>query len=138
MKPLPSEVIAGVRRILKETIEPELSSGHAKSRLGEVRAVLAQVDWDDAAFTLVARNRSLAEVLVRIEEWRARDPERVTSIPALDVSLPEDDLMAAHQVAYQALAAAVVALVDPLQDWLAGHPDDAQADVLHRDLLALL
>jgi hypothetical protein len=138
MKPLPSEVITGVRRILKETIAPELTSDHARSRLDEIRAVLAQVDWDDAGFALAARNRSLAEVLGRIEEWRAGDPERVASIPEFDLSLPEDERMTAHQVAYQALATAVVALVDPLEDWLAGHLDDAQADILHRDLLAVL
>jgi hypothetical protein len=138
MKPLPSEVITGVRRILKETIAPELTSDHARSRLDEIRAVLAQVDWDDAGFVLAARNRSLAEVLGRIDEWRAGDPDRADSIPAFDASLPDDDRMAAHQMAYQALATAVVSLVNPLQDWLAGHPDDAQAAVLHRDLLAAL
>jgi len=138
MKPLPSEVIAGVRRILKETIEPELSSEHARSRLEEVRAVLAQVDWDDAAFTLAVRNRSLAGVLDEVNRWRAREPEREGSVPAFDVSLPEDDQMAVHQEAYQVLAASVVALIDPLQDWLAGHPDDAEVRRLRQDLLAAL
>ncbi len=138
MKPLPSEVIAGIRRILKETIEPELTSGHAKSRLGEIRAVLAQVDWDDAGFALAARNRAIAEVLGRIAEWRGGDGERMAAIPTLAVSLPDGEGMAAHQAAYQALSAAVVTLVDPLQDWLARHPDDATAARLHGDLVAVL
>jgi hypothetical protein len=138
MRPLPSEVIAGVRRILKGTIEPELTSEHARSRLAEVRAVLAQVDWDDAAFVLAARNRSLAGVLGQVERWRAENPERARAIPASDVRLPDEDRLVAHQAAYAALAAAVVALVGPLHDWLSDHPDDVEAGDLHQALLAAL
>jgi hypothetical protein len=138
VKPLPSEVIAGVRRILKETIAPELTSGHARSRLEEVRAVLAQVDWDDVAFALAARNRELADALERIEAWRTADPVRSDVIPALDARLPREDRLASHQAAYQELAAAAVALVDPIADWLAAHPADHRAQDLHRGLLAAL
>lgn len=138
MRPLPSEVIAGVRRILKETIEPELRSGHARSRLAEVRAVLKQVDWDDAAFALAARNRALAEVLDRIAAWRATDPAREAAVPACQVQLPGEDRFAAHQEAYLALASASVSLVDPLADWCASHPTDDEARELRRSLLTAL
>lgn len=138
MRPLPSEVIAGVRRILKETIEPELSSGHAKSRLAEVRAVLAQVDWDDTAFTLAARNRDLAEVLGQVERWRASSPVREAAIPACAARLPDEDRLAAHQDAYLGLAGTIVVLLDPLQDWLSCHPDDVEARDLLRALLSAL
>ncbi len=138
MRPLPSEVIAGVRRILKETIAPELTSGHARSRLDEVRAVLAQVDWDDAGFALAARNRVLYHALERIEEWRTADPVRSRAFPPLTVSVSPEDRMAAHQAAYRELAAAAVAAVDPLADWLTDHPDDVEAQDLQRALLAAL
>ncbi len=138
MRPLPSEVIAGVRRILKETIAPELTSDHARSRLAEVRAVLAQVDWDDAGFALAARNRVLRDALERIEEWRTADPARTRAFPPLTVRVSPEDRMTAHQVAYRDLAAAAVATVDPLADWLAGHPDDVEARDLQRALLAAL
>jgi hypothetical protein len=138
MRPLPSEVIAGVRRILKDTIEPELVSGHARSRLVEVRAVLAQVDWDDAGFTAAARNRALAGALGEIAGWRAKDPVRTAAIPTIEVVLPDRDTLAAHQAAYERLAAAAVAVVEPLETWLSEHPADEQARGLRQGLLAAL
>lgn len=138
MRPLPSEVIAGVRRILKDTIEPELVSGHAKSRLGEVRAVLAQVDWDDAGFTLAARNQALADALGEIAGWRASDPARSAAIPDIEVVRPEQETLAAHQAAYELLAATAVTLVDPLETWLTEYPEDEQARGLRRSLLQAL
>jgi len=138
VRPLPSEVIAGVRRILKETIEPELTSGHALSRLREVRAVLAQVDWDDAGFTLAARNRALAAALAEVAAWRAEDQARVAAFPAVDVVLTEPETLAGHQAGYEQLARAAVALVDPLESWLAQHPDDQRASTLRRRVLATL
>jgi hypothetical protein len=138
MKPLPSEVIAGVRRILKETIAPELTSDHARSRLDEIRAVLAQVDWDDAGFVLAARNRILADALGRIEEWRTADPAGRRAFRPLVVRVSQEDRLAAQQAVYQELAAAAVAIVDPLSDWLDVHPDDVEARAMHRALLAAL
>ena len=138
MRPLPSEVIAGVRRILKETIEPELTSGHAKSRLSEIRGVLAQVDWDDVGFVLAARNRSLAGALVDIEAWRAADPARAAAFPGTETGLPDEDTLAAHQESYRRLAAAAVALVDPFGHWLAAHPSDVRARELRQGLLGAL
>ncbi|GAA1651721.1 hypothetical protein [Georgenia ruanii] len=138
MRPLPSEVIAGVRQILKETIAPELTSAHARSRLEEVRAVLAQVDWDDAAFALARRNRALADALRRIEDWRSGDPRRAETIPACTVRMPKVDSLAAHQAAYAELAAAAVAVVEPMADWLVAHPSNAEARALRGELLAAL
>ncbi|KOS58197.1 hypothetical protein [Rhodococcus rhodochrous] len=138
MRPLPSEIIAGVRRILKESIEPELASGHARAKLREVRAVLAQVDWDDAGFVLSARNRSLTDALREIESWRVEDSVRSAMLPESAVVPPAADCLAAHQACYEQLAASAVALVEPLSDWIAAHPEDARAVRLNRDLLAAL
>ncbi|MDT2005801.1 hypothetical protein FXW78_15460 [Rhodococcus opacus] len=135
MRPLPSEVIAGVRHILKESIEPELTSGHARSRLDEVRAVLAQIDWDDAGFTLASRNHALAGVLEQIESWRTTDPARSMVVPGITSGLPEHDRFAAHQECYEKLAASAVALVEPFSDWVATHPEDGEAARLRKALL---
>jgi hypothetical protein len=138
MRPLPSEVIASIRRILKETIEPELNSAHARSRLAEVRAVLAQVDWDDAGFTVAARNRELAAALDRIAAWCADDQQRRAAFPAIPAVPADEETLAGQQAAYERLAATAVAVVDPLETWLVKHPDDARARGLRRDLLASL
>ncbi|MBH0119530.1 hypothetical protein I0Q12_08345 [Rhodococcus sp. CX] len=138
MRPLPSEIIAGIRRILKESIEPELTSGHARSRLEEVRAVLAQMDWDDFGFTLASRNRALAGVLEEIQAWRVADPARSTVIPDVAAALPGHDRLAAHQSCFEELAGSVVALVDPLGDWVTAHPEDSDAARLRKELLEAL
>ena len=49
MRPSPAEVLAGIRRILKDVIAPEIGSELARLRLAEIRAVLAQVDWNNVA-----------------------------------------------------------------------------------------
>lgn len=69
MRPTPAEVIAGVRRILKDVVEPSVSSGYARSALDQVRAVLAQVDWNDASTTLAGEADELIALSARAVEW---------------------------------------------------------------------
>jgi hypothetical protein len=138
MTPLPSEIIAGVRRILEETIAPELTSGHARSRLHDIRAVLAQVNWDDAGFVLAERCRRISAALAAIEAWRASDATRAQALPPVSADFPAEPSMAAYSEAYRGLAAAAVALVDPLTDWLAAHPDEREAKALYQSLLEAL
>ncbi len=114
----------GVRQILKETIEPELQSDHARSRLQELRAVLAQVDWDDAAYVLAERNRALLDALQRISQWREDDPARAARVPEFELPTRVEGRLAQHQVNYEALAALAVSLVDPLTDWVRANPGD--------------
>lgn len=68
MRPSPQELVDGVRRILKEVVEPELTSDHARQRLAETRAVLAQLDWDNAGLLLAQRTAALREVLADLQE----------------------------------------------------------------------
>ena len=70
MKPSPTQTAAGLRRILKDVVAPELSSDHARQRLEEVRVVLAQMDWDDAGLALRRRVAALQELLRDDEELR--------------------------------------------------------------------
>ncbi|MBD0859782.1 hypothetical protein IA539_00935 [Gordonia sp. zg691] len=138
MTPLPSEVIVGVRRILRDTIAPELTSGHARARLDDIRAVLAQVDWDDAGFHLARRCHQMATSLQAIDRWRASDGERTQDIPEVTVNLPAEQSTAAYSATYRSLASAAAALVDPMADWMSRHPDDNEARRLHQALLAAL
>lgn len=136
MKPIPSDVIAGVRQILKETVEPELQSDHARSRLQEIRAVLAQIDWDDAAYELTGRNRVLLDALQRIARWREGDPDRATQIPEFDLPSCEDGRLSQQQVHHEALAAVAVSLIDPLTDWVQANPHDASGVAVRDALVA--
>src|SRR5690349_18226808 len=76
MRPTPAEVILGVRRILKDVIEPEVGSEYARARLAEVRAVLAQVDWDDSLTTLARDNATVADLARRAGSWIRADARR--------------------------------------------------------------
>jgi hypothetical protein len=69
MQPTPAEVIHGVRKILKEVIQPHVDSPYALARLGEIRAVLAQVDWDNALYQIMQNNASVAALAQEVLEW---------------------------------------------------------------------
>jgi hypothetical protein len=137
MRPRPSELIGGVRSILKETIEPELSSEHAKARLREVRALLAQVDWDEAGFTLVRRNESLRAGLESLDAWRLEDPIR-HGIEAPPLPEESDASFSAQQDCYEALASNAVIWVRELSTWTAHHGADPSVDRMLRVLAAAL
>ena len=66
MRPTPAETITQIRRLLKDVIEPDLQSDYARSRLREIRAVLAQTDWDDAAAGLAATNTEIGGARHRV------------------------------------------------------------------------
>lgn len=136
MKPSPSEVIAGVRQILKETIEPELQSDHARSRLQEIRAVLAQVDWDDAAYVLTERNRVLLDALQRVERWRGSSPAGAAQVPGFELPGCAGGRLSQQQVHYEALTAVAVSLIDPLTDWVQANPHDASGVAVRDALVA--
>ncbi|WP_216892261.1 hypothetical protein [Nocardia alni] len=126
MRPSPSEVVAGIRAILAETIAPELTSEHARSRLAEIRAVLAQIDWDDAGFTLASRSDELARCLGAAGE-------------CIDgVSVPGRPSVAnfeSYQRHYDQLAGLAVEVLRRLRVHLDERPDDEAARAAYRTLL---
>jgi hypothetical protein len=129
MRPTPAEVIAGVRRILKDVVEPEVGSEYARSRLREIRAVLAQVDWDDAAFHLRRECDSLQDQLVAARSWIAAEPQRLAAfeqVPQADGS-SEPQTFAELNSARRELAAHLVTVLDALADWIQAHQDDDSA-----------
>lgn len=125
MRPLPSEVISGIRALLAETIAPELSSEHARSRLQEVRAVLAQIDWDNAGFDLAHRCDVLGDALRAAERWNTEAlPER-----------PQAARLEDYQRYHDALSAMAARTLATLREPLATSPDDSDVAVAYRRVL---
>lgn len=127
MRPRPSEIIAGIRTILAETVAPELTSDHARSRLAEVRAVLAQVDWDNAGFVLESKATLLADRLAHAARW-VDDP-----LP----EAPTERSFDAYQSYWEQLGALAVTALDRLTSHLDENPDDAAARAAFELLLDL-
>jgi hypothetical protein len=133
-------VVQGVRRILRDVIEPDLASEHVRKQLRQIRAVLAQVDWNNAGFALAERNRRLADALIDLRRWVEQDPQRMSAFaaarPAMqDIAAPEVDTFDSQAEWERRLSAAAVAVVDPLADWLARFPDDRDLHVLRQRVL---
>ncbi|CAA0129968.1 Uncharacterised protein [Mycolicibacterium vanbaalenii] len=117
MRPLPSELIAGIRKILADTIAPELSSDHTRARLAEIRAVLAQIDWDDGAFALKSQAAALAACLTESGSWV---PEALPQPPATET-------LAGYVEYRDRLGAVAIDVMDRLRTHLDEHPEDLEA-----------
>lgn len=111
MRPSPQELVDGVRRVLKDVVGPDLSSPHARQRLDEVRAVLAQLEWDDVGLRLAVRVARLREVLVQLREAGVVDLQ-------LDAALaqPLFATYAGLDAQHRAATAAVVAVLPRLEN----------------------
>ena len=131
MRPRPSEVVAGVRAVLRDTIEPELTSGHARSRLADIRAVLAQLDWDDGVLDLRRRTAELRAALVicRAQLEPAETADEPTPLPE-----SYEDLQAEREQ----LAEAAVVAVRELRARMKVQPGDAAGRAALTALLAAL
>jgi hypothetical protein len=104
MRPAPQEIISGISRILKETIEPQLTDEHALSRLREVRAVLAQVDWNDTTTKLGLETESVAAVLENWRVWTEADDGRAAAFAAQRARLDELSDESRRSPRYEAFA----------------------------------
>jgi hypothetical protein len=128
MRPRPSEIVTGIRAVLADTIARELSSEHARSRLAEIRAVLAQVDWDNAGFALQKQCDSLAAALTQAQQWTRQ------AVPVA----PTQHSFDAYQQHWEQLATLAVAAQVTLSSHIAAHPDDQPAAQAYRQLLNAL
>lgn len=128
MRPRPSEIITGIRAVLADTIAPELNSEHARSRLAEIRSVLAQVDWDNAGFALQKQCCSLAAALTQGQQWTRQ------AVPVA----PTQHSFDAYQQYWEQLAKLAVAAQETLSSHVAAHPDDQPAARAYRQLLSSL
>jgi hypothetical protein len=139
VRPTPAEVIAGVRRVLRDVVEPEVGSEYARSRLREVRAVLAQIDWDDATLTLRREWATRRSLLLEARTWLAAGTDRGSESGDLLSRLPDGGEPAAETFAQVAAghAADGVLLVEvsaTLARWTRERPGDTTARELRRRL----
>lgn len=141
MRPSPADVITGVRRILKDVVGPEVASEYARSRLAEVRAVLAQVDWNDAALRLRQDVLVQRQLLAEIDRWRSASLDRVEHFAAVAPANICTELPATYDEldeVYRSEAASLVELNRSLAIWTRAHPHDVSARDLRTTILAAL
>jgi hypothetical protein len=143
VRPTPAEVISGVRRILRDVVEPEVGSEFARSRLREVRAVLAQVDWDDAALQVRRDRDTLRALNAESRAWMLADPARAAAFEGLASPItpsdgPEPEPFTDLNASYAAEAALLAEVSGALARWTGEHPDDIPARQLRRRLAAEL
>lgn len=141
MRPTPAELVSHVRRVLRDLIEPELDSEYARSRVREIRAALAQLDFDNVGVLLVRNTSTLRELLVDCRSWMADDDRRAAhfqpvmhELSDLPADTPED--FATHNELHSRYSRLVIKLIDPLEDWLQIEPSDLTARKLRHRLLA--
>ena len=135
MNPTPAEIIDGVRRILKDVVEPHVESPYALSRLAEVRAVLTQVDWNNSLPNIVEHNSTLAKLGQQALDWLeslSEQPPNVESLEsALRTLLTEPIMTVAsferHNARRHEWDSHMVRCSNALLDWLKVHPEDEQA-----------
>lgn len=140
MRPTPAEAIAGIRRILRDVVEPEVGSDYARSRLREVRAVLAQIAWDDAVPRVRAETETHRRLLTEIRAWVHAGPERASHFGDVDdsPSTTDDESFSAVNAARADVAARLCAAVGRLDEWCRAHPDDHGARELRLRLIRTL
>jgi hypothetical protein len=76
MRPTPSETIAGIVRILRETVAPALDDAHARAQLQQIMTVLGQLRVEDPAADLAADNERLHRLLGQCADWATADGHR--------------------------------------------------------------
>lgn len=145
MRPTPAEIIVGVRRILREVVEPDVKSDYARAAVRDVRAVLAQVDWDDAGVRLLRENATLHRILLDCRDWISTDAARRGYFQQREADLHDvgdDELAGAsdepfddHNHRRMRYDQIVVDVIEPLADWLEQHPRDAEGQALRDRLM---
>ncbi|MWA03244.1 hypothetical protein F8568_023270 [Actinomadura sp. LD22] len=143
MRPTPAETIAGVRTILRDVVEPAVDSEYARARLREIRAVLAQTDWDNAALRLRREVEGLRALLAEIRDWAEDDPERSSAFADLAGEVtgpagPDQETFSALNDLRAAHAAALVEAADRLAGWTRSRPRDESARELRLRLIGHL
>ena len=76
MRPTPPETIAGIVRILRETVAPAVDDPHARAQLQQIVTVLGQLRVEDPAADLAAENERLHRLLDRCADWAGADGQR--------------------------------------------------------------
>jgi len=76
MKPSPSEVVKGIRALLREAAS-EITNAKNSSNYRRAMAILRDTRWDEAGFDVLAENAAMAEALRMI---RSDQPDAVSGL----------------------------------------------------------
>jgi hypothetical protein len=145
MRPTPAEIITGVRRILKEVVEPDVASEYARERLAQVRAVLAQVDWNDSLTELASENVRVANFGRRALDWSDSNAARAAAFSAESAAVRAAcadvptvvEPFAEHNARNCRQNRAMIDFCARLTSWVSERPDDPGAAELLRSARAL-
>jgi hypothetical protein len=141
MRPSPDEVIAGVRRILRDVVEPEVSSEYARSRLREAVACLGQVNWNDAVSQVERQSERYRGLLLAAREWIADDDSRASAFSPVtrQPQTAEAQRSFAELGAIRdQLADQLVVFTRELAAWTRRYPADESAAALRSKIMAEL
>lgn len=134
MRPRPSEVVRGIRRVLADVVAPDLQSEYARLRVREIRTVLAQVDWDEIALTYLRETQELSALADDVIRWTSAAGARRSHFAAVaDADLtggswapgtvPTFDALDKLRVTLDGL---LVSVLPALVEWVDAHPDDVE------------
>lgn len=117
MRPTTEEMIAGVRRVLSDVVEPDLQSSFARDQLAHLLLTLSQFDFEHVTLGLLEENRALVSVLTACAHGRTplhADVERALEALAVDAhgsltlaDIEPDAVRQRNQVARGALEAVI-------------------------------
>jgi hypothetical protein len=143
MRPTPAETITGVRRILKDVVEPEVGCEYARARLREVRAVLAQIDWDDPGLRMLRRYETLAELATEVGYWIAAEPARVDEFADLTARMPREPTVRPNSFAelaeaHRRVACVLADAITRISDWCRTRPAGTSGARLRDQLILRL
>lgn len=79
MNPSPQQAIDGVRRVLSDVIAPALADDVALAAVRDIRALLAQYDWNDVVPDMAERNVAGARLVQLCATWLETMPGTAAS-----------------------------------------------------------
>lgn len=83
MNPTPNETIAGIVRILRDTVSPSVADAHAQAQLTQAIAVLRALDAEDPIDAMRAHAAELDRLLDEATTWAAADGQRAPLLATL-------------------------------------------------------
>ena len=86
MRPTPDEVIAGVVRILRDTVAPAVDDDHARVQLAQVISVLRGLDAGNTVRDVAARDAEVVALLTECDGWVAAEPDRAAFFGGIDIA----------------------------------------------------
>ncbi len=131
MRPMPEELVAGVVRILRDTVAPSVADAHARSQLAQAIAVLRTLDAHETGAAVRAADAALRSVIDACSAWLQRDESRVAQFaPIVAIPAGPDEALAEVSDRYESNRAALEAFLATLEEWRAAHGTATSDEIL--------